>query len=450
MKLLEAYAPKLEVASKVYAREHGGATLDESKKIVIARVLANTSAFLNESFAHSAGTQRADMGNFKKFALNLTSVALPNTIASDLVITTPMSSMVGYIQYIKFVSGSDKGGVKKGDVFNDPFALGKMTDERMNFTAAAVAEEVTVDENGKFTLAWTPIYEGFKPVVVGNSGAVVTVVDPMTGECSVSGATGDIKVKYCYDNAYIPANDLPVYSAKVEGIALAAKVRRISIFYSNLAQFQAKTELGVDLGDLLKTQACAELTYEIDNEIIRILLEGAKAQAAIDGKTVSFNKHKPVGVSLKDHLATFALTVAEGSQIIYDRTQKHNANYMVCASDVATLLSITEGFKAAATGKINGPYFAGTLTGSGVKVYVSPIVAPGHFILGFNGDDMMTSAAVFAPYMALVPTQLLGFADGAMSQGYATMYDAKLLNPALLVEGTVIDSAEVIETHANA
>ena len=30
--------------------------------------------------------------------------------------------------------------------------------------------------------------------------------------------------------------------------------------------------------------------------------------------------------------------------------------------------------------------------------------------------------------MAIVPTQLLGFADGAMSQGFSTMYDMKLLN----------------------
>lgn len=443
MKLLEAYAPKLEVASKVYAREHGGATLDENKKIVIARVLANTSAFLNESFSHSAGTQRADMGTFKKFALNLTAVALPNSIASDLVITSPMSSMTGYIQYIHFVAGTTKGGIVGGKTeFNSPFALGKMTDERMNYTAGAVAEEVTVGEDGKITLAWTPIFKGFKPVVVGVSGAEVTVVDEMTGECTVSGATGKIKVKYCYDNAYVPANDLPVYNAKIEGISLEAKPRRIAIYYSNLAAFQAKTEMGVDLGELLQTQACAELTYEIDSEIVKLLVESAPVD-----ETVTFNKHKPLGISLKDHYASFAETLANGSRIIYDRTQKHAANYMICASNVLPVLSLVEGWKAAATGKINGPYFAGTI--NGIKVFVSPIVAPDHFVLGFNGDDLMTSAAVFAPYMAIVPTQLLGFADGGMSQGFSTLYDLKLLNTALLVAGTITDVAEVVETHQN-
>ena len=50
------------------------------------------------------------------------------------------------------------------------------------------------------------------------------------------------------------------------------------------------------------------------------------------------------------------------------------------------------------------------------------------FFFGVNGSDMQTSAAVYAPYMAVVPTQLLGFADGGMSQGFSTMYDMKLLS----------------------
>ena len=39
--------------------------------------------------------------------------------------------------------------------------------------------------------------------------------------------------------------------------------------------------------------------------------------------------------------------------------------------------------------------------------------------------------------MAVVPTQLLGYADGGMSQGWSTMYDLKLLNKELLVAGRV-------------
>lgn len=39
--------------------------------------------------------------------------------------------------------------------------------------------------------------------------------------------------------------------------------------------------------------------------------------------------------------------------------------------------------------------------------------------------------------MPVVPTQLLGYADGAMSQGFSTMYALEMLNADLLVAGRV-------------
>ena len=65
---------------------------------------------------------------------------------------------------------------------------------------------------------------------------------------------------------------------------------------------------------------------------------------------------------------------------------------MIIASDVLPILTFMKGFKAAPAGQINGPYFAGTL--NSLKVYVSPAIKAGRFLLGVNGDDMMSSVAV--------------------------------------------------------
>ena len=70
MNIVEAYAKKLSISEKVYANEHGGRSLPESKKVAIARVLANTSEYLNEAFDNSVGTQLANMKTFKKFCFN--------------------------------------------------------------------------------------------------------------------------------------------------------------------------------------------------------------------------------------------------------------------------------------------------------------------------------------------------------------------------------------------
>ena len=452
MNIVEAYAKKLSISEKVYAKEHGGRSLPESKKVAIARVLANTSEYLNEAFDNSVGTQLANMKTFKKFCLDLTTVALPNLIANDLVMVWPMKSRTGYIQYLQFVAGSNKGGVAQNEVFNDPFKLGAMTDNRVNYTAAALTENATA--GAKFVAAWTPVVKGVvnpdtnvaydakiiktdKVTATGVVTTTVTYVDFTNNEIAAEkfpaaegGHEVAYKVAYKYDNVEIPQNDLPIVNAHMEGIALAAKARRVAIYYSQMAAFQAKTEMGIDLGEVLATQACAELSYEIDTEIVKLLNDNAKYYPDLE-----WNKALPVGVSKRDHYAGFVEVIEIASQLIYDRTQKHAANYMLAASNIKPILSLIDGWKAASTSKINGPYFAGTL--NGIKVYISPAIPAGRYVLGYNGDDMTTSAAVYAPYMAIVPTQLLGFSDGAMSQGFSTLYDLKMLNPLLLVAGHV-------------
>ena len=431
--LLEQYKSRLAVAEKYYAQQHNGARLSEGKKMVVAKCLENVNKFINEAFSNSVGTQRSDLGMFKRFALNLTNVALPNLISHDLVIVHPMSSLSGYINYIEYTTGSNKGQVKQGDVINSPFGLGNVDPD---YTSARVVETVTLAGDGTATLAWAPIYDGddaaSKAAVVGSEGATVQVVDAKTGKIKVTGASGEVKIKYVYDNVVIPQNDIPIVNARMQSIPLIAKARRIAVYYSQIAAFQAKTDYGFDLGDQLAEKAVGELSYEIDTEVTQLLIDNADEDARL-----VWSKTLPVGVSKAEHYEGFTEILGIGTQIVYDRTKRFAPNYMLVASNVLPILRFIKGFTAAPTGSINGPYFAGTL--DHFKVFVTPNIEPGKFVIGVNGDDMMSSAAVYAPYMAIVPTQLLQYADGGTSQGWSTLYDLKLLNKNLLVSGRITD-----------
>ncbi len=474
--LCEAYKSRLAIAERFYSQKHAGEKLSESKKLVTAKVLENTNKFLNEAFENSVGTQRSDLGLFKKFALNLTTVALPNLIAHDLVIVHPMSSMSGYVNYVQYTRGSNKGAYVQGDVINDPFRLGSFkegADKKLdtNYTAAKVCEAKTAATDAKYdvTLMWTPVVPTTVEVVTAGAtfrdngegklqeiengqvkeGGKTGTIDYATGAISFAASTltaGAVFVNYAYDNVVIPQNDLPIINAEIKAIPLIAKARRIAIYYSQIAAFQAKTDYGMDLGAQLAEKAVGELSYEIDTEITSMLVDNASESALL-----SFNKALPMGVSKAEHYEGFAEVVEIGKQLIYDNTKRFAPTYMLVASDILPILSFIKGFSAASTSSVNGPYFAGTL--NGLKVFVTPNVKPGTFVLGVNGDDMMSSAAVYAPYMAIVPTQLLGYADGGMSQGWSTMYDLKMLNAGLLVKGTVKNdpataNAQVINTKA--
>ena len=136
------------------------------------------------------------------------------------------------------------------------------------------------------------------------------------------------------------------------------------------------------------------------------------------------------------HESSVDEVVEIAKQEIYDATQKFAPNYMVCSSSVMPVLAMCEAFKPAATGAVNGPYMAGTF--GSLKVFVSPRMPKGRYIIGVNGGDMMSSAAVYAPYMAVIPTQLLQYADGGESQGFSTMYALEQLNPELVIAGQII------------
>ena len=446
MNLLESYAKRLSVAESVYSDRNSGAKLSNTKKIALATVLNNTEKFLNEAFTNSVGTQRADMGAFKRFCLNLTTVTMPNLIASELVIVHPMTSMAGYISYLKFVKGTNKGESKRGDLVADPFKLGNVD---VNYTSSLVVEEVEAGEDVQ--LAWAPVFAGgkdefgrdFGPSIVGKPEAVVTVKDAAKGIVSITGVAGKVKIRYAYDNVVIPQNDLPILNAEMANIALVAKARRIAVYYSQLAAFQAKQDYGFDLGDQLAEKAVAELSYEIDTEITQLLIDNAAEDAKL-----TWNKALPVGVSKADHYAGFAETIADAGRIIYDRTKKHMPTYMLVASDIVPVLKFVPGFSAAPINSVNGPYYLGTV--DGLKVFVTPNIAAGRFVVGVNGNDMMTSAAVYAPYMAIVPTQLLQYADGGTSQGFSTLYDLKLLNEALLVSGKIYNDPEEVVVNSKA
>jgi hypothetical protein len=435
MTLLETYAKRLSVADSVYSKAHEGETLSTTKKMAIAMVLNNTNKFMNEAFANSVGTQRSDLGLFKKFTLNLTTVALPNLIAHDLVIVHPMASMSGYITYIKYTAGTTKGETAQGDVFNEPFKLGEVD---KNFTSSAVVESVEVasSEGAEVTLAWTPVvadaFGAGKTVKHVATNGDITFLPVVDGKVTVP-STG--KIAYMYDNVVIPQNDLPIINAKLASIALVAKARRVAIYYSQIAAFQAKTDYGFDLGDQLAEKAVGQLAYEIDTEITDKLIEIA-GEADADLK---WSKVIPVGVSKAEHYEGFGEIVEIAKQKIYDRTKRFTPNYMLIASNVLPVLKFLKGFVASRVGSMNGPYLAGTL--DGIKVFVTPNIAPGKFILGVNGDDMQSSAAVYAPYMAVVPTQLLGFSDGGMSQGWSTMYALEALNDLLVIAGEVTTDA---------
>lgn len=463
--LLESYKNRLAVSEAMFGKSHEGAKMDSHRKVAVAKCLQNIDKFLSEAFDSTNGTQRADLGSWKKFCLNLTTVGLPNLIAHDLVMVNPMSSITGFVTYVEYTTSTTKGADAAGRFLNNPFELGGPKDLGFSSYTADRVVETAATPAADLVVSWTPTVKGvFKTYTDPVSGQTVELNSeiewnkagkPTTTayDVKVTATNGTVtyknfqsdgktvlstdlsdgaRVAYVYDNIVIPQEKLPTIKAEIKNITLEAKARRIAVYYSQIAAFQAKTDYGFDLGDQLAEKAVGQLNYEIDTEIVEFL--NTLAGGVKDELT--WSKTLPVGVNKADHYQGFSEILEIAKQLVYDATQRFVPNYMVCASNLIPVLSFIKEWKPASVSNINGPYFAGTF--GTLKVFVSPAMTAGEYIIGVNGDDYMSSAAVYAPYMAIVPTQLLQFADGGTTQGWSTMYDLKALNPNLVIKGKIV------------
>lgn len=436
--LLETYSRQLKVAEAYVAKNFDGKQISANTQLTTAVLLDNTNRWMTESM-NTQATQRSDLGDWKKFCLNLTNIAVPSLIANDLVIVHPMTSYSGSVAYLEYVSKTDKGDVKKGDVFNGVFGLGKHDEARTAFTSQVIIE--TVGSDGKVALKAVATNkfgeegEHKDAKVIKANGEVEYKT---AAEINAGSLETDSKVAYFteeFQMEHVPATDIPTIGPRMQRIALVAEPRRIAVRYDQITAFQAKTDYGFSLDKQIAEQACGELAYEIDTEIVEMLAEGAKESSKADGTKLTWSRTLPVGVSKFEHYNGFLEVIEEAKAIIYNRTKKFHPNYMVIAADVLPVLRFVNGFTAVKNAKMNGPYKVGEL--DGLNIYVSPALGKGEFFLGLNGSDMMSSAGVYAPYMAIVPTQLLGTPDGGLAQGFSTWYAKALLNKSLLVAGEI-------------
>jgi hypothetical protein len=262
--LLETYSRQLKVAEAYVAKNFEGRTVSANTQLATAVLLDNTNRWITESM-NTMATERADLGDWKKFCLNLTNIAVPSLIANDLVIVHPMTSYSGSVAYLKYVSKTDKGDVKKGDLFNGVFGLGDMTEARRNFTAQVIVE--TVGSAG--TLALTPMAskrftdaEGVAhdaKITRGTEVIYADVTQDEKGKNIIEGLQDQDKVAYFseeFQMEHVPAQDIPTIGPKMERIALVAEPRRIAVRYDQITAFQQKTDSGFSLYKKIAEQGC--------------------------------------------------------------------------------------------------------------------------------------------------------------------------------------------------
>ena len=251
----------------------------------------------------------------------------------------------------------------------------------------------------------------------------------------ISGLTAaSVTVEYAYENDYVPQNDIPLIGVTQEGIDLRAKPRRLAILFSQFAEYVGQKDYNFNIADELKKQAEFQIQLEIDNEVIEdaigLGLKNDPVQSTYDPTTdLVWYAGNPAGISLRDHYESINDIIASADAKIFAATNKFTGTYLLIGAQGLRYFSMNTSFKPLSSQRFGvGAYVAGEVYGH--KVIVTNLITDGSIYVGVNNSE--ASAILMGMYMPIMATQLLGFADGSMSQGFASLYDIKVINPALV------------------
>ena len=439
-------------------------------KSSIAQLLENQAGHLSES------TTTSDVMGFDIIAFPMVRRVFSRLLANEIVSVQPMTLPTGLIFYLDHQVTVAPDSTTYTSVYD--LHYNNKGWENSKGAATTITESLTgAVTNNVALMPYSGAEESLASLVVrtfsgaGTTGLVSSgttdfVINPQTWQQSLftsntisitvpnSGAMeNDGRSEASKPIAYVQAiwsayTSLEANSAMsqvkltVSSVTVQAKSRKMkAIWTPELAQDLAAYH-SVDAEAELTALLSEELAAEIDREIIRDLINVApfelnwnynKAAVTTDtsGRTIAGDPASGY-VTQKEWNQTLLTAINKISAEIHKRTLRGGANWIVCSTEVGSVIDDIEKFHGvndAETMEFNmGIEEIGTL-GVRFKVFKDPYLPDWVCLLGHKGKNFMDTGYVYAPY---IPFQLtpavLSPDDFTPRKGIMTRYAKNCVN----------------------
>jgi hypothetical protein len=414
---------------------------DEYRASLTAHLLENTYQYMHMV----EDTRVANVGVFDKFAMPIIRAVMPNLIATDIVSVQPMDGPVSLIFFLATRYAATKGTATAGQEVQSPLSghnsqyqyTGEVIDEELLGTGDGSTAAITLT-----SLTWLPIRPGSITVstTIGSSASTASddgvgnltgtdvssgTINYTTGAIAITWSTAPdadavINATYAYNsegNATLPQIDIHLTQAPV-----TARANKLRARWSVEAAADLKAVHNLDAEAELMAFLAEELRFEIDRGIIQDLYNVADAGAVAD-----WDPSPPTNVSDYQHRLTFPWMLTEASNVIFQRTKRAAANWLVAGVEMCNIIETLPNFRPSA---ISGPGIVhlGNLQGRW-EVYKDPWMAdPKRGILGYRGTSFADTGYVYAPYVPLYRTPTIYLDDMIGRVGLMSRYGKKLVN----------------------
>lgn len=412
--------------------------------INLAIWLENTDAQIKKFQKLHEGTQAADVGPYIRHAFELISGTMPNLAAEEVVSVQALSQKIGQIFWLRYVYGSNKGGVKKGDVAFGPYEI----NSHPEYTSEHVPQEILADGSSasvSATLQWGPVVAGSFEGKAGSvefaddgeghitgTGISAGTIDYTTGAVSITFAaapSADVNCEYDYNLEYAPTQ-APEFNLEVKEQVVIARPRRLRTNYAFEAAYDIEQQFGLNMDDELLEASVTEIKHEIDQEIFGDLYRQAGLTAT------PWDATPRNAISVEEHYKSFLIKLNEDANLIRKASKRVKGNVVVLGINGLTVVESLPSFVPSNAEDKAGCYVAGTIKGM-MKVICDPFYGDDEYLVAYKGNNFLDAGYVYAPYLPIFATSVIMLDDFVGRRGYATSYAKCMLNSKYYVKGTI-------------
>jgi len=442
--------------------------LDRKKKGLVAQLLENQAGYL---LREDANNMTNNIAGFDVIAFPMVRRVFSRLLANDIVSVQPMNLPAGLLFYLDNqvetgrVDGTDGTFRSVYDNHYDngghehSFGTGATTLGVL--TATVGGGEFTLPySGGEASLASLRILTSSGATMAADFGSGTTnfAISPQTWTedlfksnqikvtIPILNADGNALAKSqtqyeVYEDLEANANMAEV-KLIVTSVTVQAESRKMRAHWTpELAQDLAAYH-SIDAEAELTALLSEELAAEIDREIIRDLIRVAPFQTSwnydrtaavtrVDGTIVAADPASGY-VTQKEWNQTLLTQINKVSAEIHKRTLRGGANWIVCSTEIASVIDDIEKFHAANDADLMqfnmGIEHMGSL-GSRYTVYKDPYLPTDVCLIGHKGSNMLDTGYVYAPYIPFQLTPVVyHHSDFTPRKGIMTRYARKVVN----------------------
>ena len=395
---------------------------DAHKRFVTARLLENTEMALQESAQRNQylaetgqGNETTQMDAISPVIMGMVRRLAPNiNLAYDCVGVQPMATPHGVVFAYRAIKGPHKTAP-----FSSP------GDARTGFQSGAAVDTAGNTPAQEWEIAGVSTDELFYYEADTTNSGTGTQTSNLTAPNYSSYSVGSgMNVNTGERLGTSGGGSFGEVSFTIEKSSVEAKTRALRTSWTDELAQDAKAVHGLDvqaeLNNIISMEIAADTAREIINTIRYVALVATGDIQFSNGTVVRNTAGNPVlgtagqfdmdlnsdGRWSNEKHKSLLMKINKEANKIAKKTRRGRANFIICSSDVASMLDLTGKMTYAPAIDNNlmvddtGNTFVGVLQGR-YKVYIDPYLGYDEVILGYKGASPMDAGMFFCPYQPL-------------------------------------------------